>query len=102
MVLDILLALVFDIVGNDFLVAVRTDSREVVALRPERPAPELLFYLFVVFEYLLCGDAFDFLYHSRRQHHRYRLGEKVDMIFVSPYFEKVDLIRYRDAKTYLL
>ena len=63
MVLDILLALVFDIVGYYLLVAVCANSREVVALRPERSTPELLFYLFVVFEYLFCGDAFYRLYH---------------------------------------
>ena len=102
MVLDVLFALVFDIVGYHFLVSMRSHGREIVAFRPERSAPEFLPYLFVVFEYLLCGDAFYRLYHCRRQHHRDRLGEEVDMIFVSPYFEKMDLVRYRDAKTYLL
>ena len=64
MVLDILLALVFDIVGYHFLVAVRTNGREVVALRPECSAPELLFDLRVELEDPLCGDAFYRLYHS--------------------------------------
>ena len=102
MVLDILLALVFDIVGYHFLVAVRTNGREVVALRPECSAPELLFYLFVVFEYLLCGDALYRLHHCGGQHHRDGLGEEVDVVLVCSYFEKVDLVRYCDAKTYLL
>ena len=79
-------------------VTMTTDSVDIVPFGPELSAPKLILHLRVKLENLFGRDALDCFYDLGWAHHRYTLDQKMNMVFVGPYFDKLDLISLRNLK----
>lgn len=75
-----------------------TDSIDIVPFSPEFPTPKLLFHFWVKLEKLFGNDTFDSLYYGAWTHRWNTLNQKVNMIFVGPYFNELYLIPLRYLK----
>ncbi len=71
-----------------------SDGIDEIPAGPECPSPQLFLHFRVVFEDFSRGDALDDLNDVFRQEHGDGLDEKVDMVFISADFEKMDIISF--------
>ena len=86
------LSLLLNIFSDLFLVAMKANRVDIVAVCPEFPAPKILLYFRMSQENLLGCDAFCHLCYFGRQHHRYGLDQEVDMILIGSNLHKVQVI----------
>ena len=92
-------ALVLEVLLDDLFIGVLTYGIHVVAARPELAAPEHLFDLRVQTENLPRRDALYRRDYFLRGVHRNTLYQKMDMVAVKPYFQKMNLVPLLDLKT---
>ena len=72
---------------------------DIVSFGPKLPSPKLLFYRWMKFENLFGGNALDRLDNFAWTHRWYTLYQKVNMVFVGPNFNDLNLIPLRYFKT---
>lgn len=88
--------------GLQFMVVLRTTNCiNIISLCPELPAPKFRLYFRMKLENFFCCDTFYCLYYSCWTHHRYALYQKMNMIFIRPYFYEGYFIAFRYFKTNL-
>lgn len=85
-------ALVLDVVANDRLVCVATDRVDVIAACPQCATPQLGLDAWDATENLTSGDTFYRLDDLRRTHRRYRLNQKMHVVFVRANFDEDNLV----------
>ena len=90
------LSLFLDILLDLFFVSMQSHGVDIVAAGPELAAPEKLLDLRMSQENLLCGDTFRDLGNLGGLHHGYGLDQKVDMVFIGSYFDKVEFIGWSE------
>jgi hypothetical protein len=93
----LLAALVFYILGDPLFASVFPYGRDVVTVRPEFSSPELFLDFRHSGEDLSRRDAFHDASDLGRSIRRDGLDEKVDMVLVRAYLEKVDLVTKGDV-----
>ena len=94
-------SLLANILSDDLLIPVLAYGVCVESARPEFAAPEHLLDIGMGAEDLLCDDTLDRLdYHCGRLG-RDALNEKVDVVFVRPYLDEMDLMTFRYPHAYL-
>ena len=95
----ILYSLAFDIVGDDILIPMSSNSASKVAIRPEFASPQLLLHFRTTPEHLSCGNAF---------YHRYDFGyavcwdglhQKMYMILICTNLQEFQVISLLDVQT---
>ena len=87
-------ALFMNILPDHFLVTVLTDGIGVIPTRPELSTPEHLLDFGVTAEDLPCSNALDGLNDRRGGHPGDALDEKVDMVFIRPNLDEMDLVSF--------
>ena len=93
--------LLLDVLAYHLLVAVLTHRADVITRAPKFAAPQLLFYFGARGKDFSRGYAFDDLYNLLRTVHRYRLHQKIHLVFVSTYLDKRNFIAVADFHTHL-
>ena len=99
--LPVCAALFMNILSDHFLIAVLTDGVRVIPARPELSTPEHLLDFGMTAEDLLCSNALDGLNDGRGRHHRDALDEKMDMVFIRPDLDEMDLMSFSYSHTHL-
>src|SRR3989344_9524136 len=94
--------LVFDIVFDCLFAGILANRVYIIPLRPELSAPQLLLHFGVCGEDHFGSDAFDGLHHFSGSEVRYRLDEKMHMVFVRTNLVESDLEPLLDAETHVL
>ena len=92
--LSVRAALFMNVLSDYFLVAVLTDGIGIVPARPKLSAPEHLLDFGVNAEDLLCGNALDGLHDCGGRQHGDALDEKMDMVFIRPDLDEMDLVSF--------
>ena len=92
--LPVCAALFMNVLSDHFLVTVLTDGVRVIPARPELSTPEHLLDCGMTAEDLLCSNALDGLNDCRRRHHGNALDEKMDMVFIRPDLDEMDLVSF--------
>ena len=87
-------ALLMNVLSDHFLITVLTDGVRVIPARPELSTPEHLLDFGMTAEDLLCGNALDGLNDGRGRHHGDALDEKMDMVFIRPDLDEMDLVSF--------
>ena len=75
---------------------------DIVSFGPELPTPKLLFHLRVKLENLFGSDALDSLDYLAWTHRWNTLYQKMNMVFVRPNFNELNLIPLRYLKANVL
>ena len=101
MELMIIISLLFDIVRDRMLIAVLPYGTRKIPVRPEFPSPKLLSYLRTSPKYFTRRNAFDRRYDSCHTIRWDRLHQKMYMILIYPYFQKLHLIALLYLYTHL-
>jgi len=83
---------------NCFLASILTYGVRIVPTRPQRTAPQYLFYFRMPPEDFLRCDTLDDRNQPSYGHSRNTLYKKMNMIFFHPYFNESDLIPFSDSK----
>lgn len=73
-------------------------SIEIVTLSLKLSAPELLFHFRIKIESIFSRDAFDRFDDLGWTHRWYTLYQKMNVVFVRPYFNELGLIPLRNLK----
>jgi len=92
-------SLFFHVFRNTFLVTKLTNRIDEITLRPKLPAPKCLLHRCYSLEYLAGYYTLDRLYNFLGAIHRDRLNQKMNMILIHTYFQKVNLISLRYFQT---
>ena len=93
--------LFMNVLSDHFLVTVLTDGIRVIPARPELSAPEHLLDFGMTPEDLLCGNALDGLNDCRGRHPGDALDEKMDMVFIRPNLDEMDLVSFSYSHAHL-
>jgi hypothetical protein len=75
------------------------NSIDIVSFDPKLPTPKLLLYFWMKFQNLFGSDALDSLDNLPRTHRWYTLYQKVNMVFICPYFYELNFKPLRYFKT---
>lgn len=94
----IMISLVFNIFFDYCFVCILPNGVKIIAARPEMPAPEQSLDLQMTFEEFLGYDVFQSLDDSLRREDWHALDEKVNVVIISSYFNKVYFIPFRNAQ----
>lgn len=94
-----LFPLILDVLFNHIFVPVLAHRADEVPVRPKLPAPQLLLDLRARREDLPRRDALYQLHYLLRAVHRYRLHQKMHVVFVRPDLQKRNLIPLADFQT---
>jgi hypothetical protein len=86
--------LLLDILFDDLFVPILTHGICVESACPELSAPEHLFDLRMGTENLFCGDTLDDLCYCGGGHCGNTLNEEMDMIFIGPNLDEMDLVTF--------
>ena len=92
--LPVCTALFMNILSDHFLITVLTDGVRVISARPELSTPQHLLDFGMTAKDLLCSDALDGLNDGRGRHHGDALDEKMDMVFIRPDLDEMDLVSF--------
>jgi hypothetical protein len=87
--------LLMHILSDHLLVPILAHGIRVESAGPELSVPEHLLDFGMGMEDLLCGDALDRLNYRGGRHCGNTLHEKMDMVFVSPYLDEMNLMTLR-------
>ena len=91
-------ALGFHICLYGIFISMTSNRVDIVSFGPKFPAPKLLFHLWMKLENLFGGDALDNLDNLTWTHHWNTLYQKMNMVFVGPNFNELNLIPLRYLK----
>ena len=94
-------ALLLDVLADHLLVAVLPDCADVIAIRPELAAPQLLLYIGAGRKDFSRRDALDDLHDLLRAIPGHRLHQKMHVVFVRADLQKRDLMSLADFDTNL-
>ena len=89
-------SLLLYVAAYHLLVAMLTDRANVIAVRPELSAPQLLLYLWTGRKDFSRRDALDDLHNLLRAIHWPRLHQKMHMVFVGSHLKKRNFIAFAD------
>jgi hypothetical protein len=89
-------ALLLDVFANHLLVAVLAYRADVIALRPELAAPQLLSHLWTGHKDFSRRNALDDLHDLFRTVHRHRLHQEMHVVFVRADLQKRNLVAFAD------
>lgn len=92
--LPVCAALFMNVLSDHFLVTVLTDGIRVIPARPELSTPEHLLDFGMTTEDLLRSNALDGLNDCRGRHHGDALDEKMDVVFIRPDLDEMDLVSF--------
>ena len=92
-------ALGFHICLYGIFISMTSNRIDIVSFGPKLPTPQLLFHLRVKLENLYGGDALDSLDYLAWTHRWNTLYQKMNMVFVRPNFNELNLIPLRYLKT---
>ena len=90
--LAVLISLLLDILSYYVLVSMLPYGAGEIPIRPKFTAPQLFLDLRTSPENLPCTQALDDRHHLRHRIARNTLHKKMNMILISPYLDKLDLI----------
>lgn len=99
MKLFVILSLMFHVVPNGFFIPRSSYGVDVKAGCPKPAVPEGLTDLRMTIKEFACGKAFDDASEFCGRKHGNRLKKKVDMIFISTYFDEGNFIVLCDCPT---
>ena len=94
-------SLIPDVTRNTRLVPKLADRIHKVTIRPKLTSPKLFLHFRVLLEYLLCRDAFQHCYYTGGAHFWNRLNQKMNMILIRTYFQKMNIITLFNLQTYV-
>ena len=94
----VIITLISDVLFHRFLRTVRADRADVISVRPELAAPQLLFDFRHLPKDFFGGDALDGSHDFRRTIHRHRLQQKMHMVRVG---SDCPTTRFRSADLFL-
>ncbi len=97
----ILIALILDVLAYHGFIAMFPNRACEKTIRPELTSPQLFLDLWATPEYLSCRYALQHPHNLRHTVCRYRLNQKMDMVFVRPYLQKLHLVALLNFQTYL-
>ena len=92
MELYIVLSLIFDIGFDDLFIGILANCIKIIPTCPEMTSPEFFLYCRVCLKDLFCNDTFYCLHHFAREYVWHTLEQKMHMIFVCSYFNKMYFI----------
>jgi len=95
-----LTTLITDILRNARLIPKSADRIYKIPICPKLTSPKLLLHFRMLLENLTSRKVFQNCDDLSRTHSRYRLNQKMNMIFICAYFKKVNLISLLNLKTY--
>ncbi len=95
----LILALFLNVVSYYIFAAMLSNRRNVIAITPKLPSPQLLFNLRHPRKDLSSRNALNYLYHFLWLIRRYRLHYKMDMISICSYLKKMHLIPFGYLQT---
>ena len=96
----IFIALILDVLAYHGFIAVLSDRACEKPIRPKFATPQLLLDLWATSEYLSRRHALQHPHNLRHTICRYRLNQKMYMILVRPYFQKLYLVTLLNFQTY--
>lgn len=94
--------LVTDVSRYTCLISKLAHRVDKIAVCPKFSAPELLYHLRVLLEYLPGCDAFQHPDEFTCTPSWDRLNQKMNMILIRSYFEKMNIVSFLDLKTHFL
>ena len=94
-------SLLMNVLSDDLLIPIPTHGVCIESAGPELTAPQHLLDFRVCAEDFLCGDALDRLGYHCGRHGRHALNEKVDVVFVRPYLDEINLMTLGYPHAYL-
>src|ERR1043166_2811423 len=94
-------ALLLDVLTDQLFIPMLTHRAYIVAIRPELSSPKLLFYLWARRKDFSRRYTLDRLHDLLRAIGRHTLHQKMHMVFVSPDFQKCDLVARTNLHTNL-
>jgi hypothetical protein len=78
---------------------VLADRTDKILIRPKFTSPQLLLHLWATLENLLRRYAFEHCYDLRNAVPWHRLNQKMNVVFIRSYLQKLDLVSLLDPKS---
>src|SRR5450759_5227740 len=97
----IFIALVLDVLTYHGFIAMLSNRACEKTIRPKFATPQLFLNLRATSKYLSRRYALQHPHYLRHTVCRYRLNQKMNMILVRPYLQKLDLVAFLNFQTYL-
>ncbi len=97
----IFIALIFDILAYHGFIAMLSNRACEKTVSPKFATPQLFLDLWATPEYLSRSHALQHPHDLRHAISRYRLNQKINMILVRSYLQKLHLVAFPNFQTYL-
>lgn len=97
----IFIALILDVLAYHGFIAMLSNRTCEKTIRPKFATPQLFLDLWATPEYLSRRHALQHPHNLRHTVCRYRLNQKMNMILVRPYLQKLHLVAFLNLQTYL-
>src|SRR5436190_17445264 len=89
----------FYVFFDGILIPLHSYCIHIKPFRPKLSSPQFLLYFWMFLKYLSCNYTFYRLNYSRWTFHRNTLYQKMNMVCISPYFNKYNFISLRYFNT---